>query len=37
MTKESLIEDNIYMGLAYRFRGSVHYYQGENMAASWQA
>jgi len=26
-----------YLGLAYRFRGSVHYHQGRNMAASRQA
>jgi hypothetical protein len=25
------------MGLAYRFRGYVHYHQGGNMAASRQA
>jgi hypothetical protein len=25
------------MGLAYRFRGSVNYHQGRNMAASRQA
>jgi hypothetical protein len=28
MTKASLINDNISLGLAYRFRGSVHYHQG---------
>ena len=27
MTKATLIKDNIYLGLAYRFRGSVHYHQ----------
>jgi hypothetical protein len=37
MTKASLIKNNIYLGLAYRFRGSVHYHQGESMAASRQA
>ena len=30
-------KDNIYLGLAYRFRGSVHYHQGRNMEASRQA
>jgi hypothetical protein len=28
--------DNIFMELAYRFRGSVHYHQGESMAPSRQ-
>jgi hypothetical protein len=28
MTKASLIKNNILFGLAYRFRGSIHYYQG---------
>ena len=28
MTKAALIKDNIYLGLAYRFRGSVHYHHG---------
>jgi hypothetical protein len=28
MTEATLIKDNIYLGLAYRFRGSVHYHQG---------
>jgi hypothetical protein len=37
MTKASLIKNNIYLGLAYRFRGSVHYHQGESMAVSRQA
>jgi|UPI0000F4D13D hypothetical protein len=37
MTKASLIKDNIELGLAYRFRGSVHYHQGRNMEASGQA
>jgi hypothetical protein len=32
MTKASLIKENIYLGLAYRFRGSVHYHQGGSMA-----
>jgi hypothetical protein len=36
MIKASLIK-NIYLGLAYRFRGSVHYHQGGSMAASRQA
>jgi hypothetical protein len=36
MTKASLIKDNIYLGLDYRFRGSVHYQQGGSMAASRQ-
>jgi hypothetical protein len=30
-------KDNISLGLAYRFRGSVCYYQGSSMAASRQA
>jgi len=34
MTNASLIKDNIYLGLAYRFRGSVHYHQGRSVAAS---
>ena len=33
MTKASLLKNNIYLGLAYRFRGSVHY-QGGSMEAS---
>jgi hypothetical protein len=37
MTKATLIKDNISLGLAYRFRGSVHYHQGRSMAASRQA
>jgi hypothetical protein len=37
MTKATLVNDNIKLGLAYRFRGSVHYHQGRNMAASRQA
>jgi hypothetical protein len=28
MTKAALIKDSIYLGLAYRFRGSVHYHRG---------
>jgi hypothetical protein len=36
MTKASLTKANIYLGLAYRFRDSVHYYQGRNMVASRQ-
>jgi len=28
MTKTTLIKDNIQLGLAYRFRGSVHYPHG---------
>jgi len=32
MTKASLIKDNIYLGLAYRLRGSVHYHEG----GAWQ-
>jgi hypothetical protein len=28
MTKATLIKENIQMGLAYRFRGSLHYHQG---------
>jgi hypothetical protein len=30
-------KDNISLGLAYRFRGSIHYHQGGSMAASRQA
>ena len=37
MTKVKLIKNNILLGLAYRFRGSVHYHQGGSMAASRQA
>jgi hypothetical protein len=39
MTKASLIKkkNNIYLGLAYRFRGSVHYHQRGSMAVSRQA
>ena len=29
MTKASLIKDNIYLGVAYSFRCSVHYSHGE--------
>jgi len=36
MTKASLIKDNISLGLAYRFRTSVHYRQGRGMAGAWQ-
>ena len=36
MTKATLMKDNIELGLAYRFRGSVHSHQGRNMAASRQ-
>jgi hypothetical protein len=28
LTKATLIKDNIYLGLAYSFRGSVHYHHG---------
>ena len=28
MTKATLIKANIYLGLAYSFRGSVHYHHG---------
>jgi hypothetical protein len=28
MTKATLTKDNISLRLAYRFRGSVHYYRG---------
>ena len=28
LTKATLIKDNIYLGLAYSFRGLVHYYHG---------
>jgi len=37
MTNASFIKDNIKLGLAYRFRGSVHYHQGRNMSACRQA
>jgi hypothetical protein len=37
MTVASLIKDNISLGLAYSFRGSVHYHQGKSMAVSRQA
>jgi hypothetical protein len=37
MTKATLMKDNIYLVLAYRFRGSVHYDQGGKMAASKEA
>jgi hypothetical protein len=39
MTKASLIKkkNHIYLELAYRFRGSVHYHQGGSMAVSRQA
>ena len=36
MTKATLMKD-IYLGLAYRVRGSVHYHHGRSMAASRQA
>ena len=29
MTKATLIKENIYLGLAYSFRGLVHYHHGE--------
>jgi hypothetical protein len=32
MTKTTLIMDNIYLGLAYSFRGSVHFHHGRNQA-----
>jgi hypothetical protein len=32
-----LIKNNIYLGLAYRFRGSVHYHQGGSIAVCRQA
>jgi hypothetical protein len=32
MTKAILIKANISLGLAYSFRGSVHYHHGGNMA-----
>jgi hypothetical protein len=31
------MKDNIYLGLAYEFRGLVCYYQSRTMAASRQA
>ena len=37
MTKVSLIKDNIYLGVAYRLRGSVHYCRGRSMGLSRQA
>jgi hypothetical protein len=37
MTKVSLVRNNIFLGLAYRFRGSVLYHRGGSMAASRQA
>jgi hypothetical protein len=37
MTKATLIKKNISLELADRFRGSVQYHQGRNMAASRQA
>jgi hypothetical protein len=37
MTNGSFIKDNIYLGLAYRFRVLVHYHQGGSMAESGQA
>jgi hypothetical protein len=38
MTKEGgSYKDNISLGLANRFRGSVHYHQGRSMAASRRA
>jgi hypothetical protein len=30
MTKDTLINKNIQLGLAYSFRGLVHYYHGRN-------
>jgi hypothetical protein len=36
-TKATLIRATFNWGLAYRFRGSVHYHQGMSMAASMQA
>jgi hypothetical protein len=29
LTKAALIKANIYLGLTYRFRGSVHYHHGK--------
>ena len=29
MTKATLIKESIQLGLAYRFRGLIHYHQGE--------
>jgi len=37
MTNVSFIKDDIWLGLAYRVRGSVHYHQGKSIAASRQA
>lgn len=37
MTKVTPITDNIYLGLVYRFRGSVYYHEGRNMVACRQA
>jgi hypothetical protein len=37
MTKASLIKDNTYLGLAYRFRDSVYYHQGGRKHGSIQA
>jgi hypothetical protein len=28
MTKAALIKNNILLGMAYKFRGTVHYHQG---------
>ena len=32
--QDNSYKDNIQLGLAYRFRASVHYHQGRSMAAS---
>jgi hypothetical protein len=37
MTTATLIKENIQLGLAYSFKGLVHYHQGGNMAACRQA
>jgi len=37
MSKTTLIKGNIELGLAYKFRDSIHYHQGRNMAASRQS
>jgi hypothetical protein len=36
MAKAFLLKDNIELGLDYRLRDSVHYYQEKNMEASKQ-
>ena len=36
MTKATLLKENISLGLAYSFRGSVHYHHG-GMHGGWQA